>query len=40
MLGAGVGLLPPNLANVYLQSGQLLRVLPAWQPADVQAPAY
>ncbi len=39
MLGAGVGLLPQNLANVYVQSGQLLRVLPAWQPADVQVQA-
>jgi DNA-binding transcriptional LysR family regulator len=35
----GVGLLDENLANVYVRSGQLVRVLPEWQPTEVQVQA-
>jgi DNA-binding transcriptional LysR family regulator len=34
--GAGVGLLDRNLAEVYVGSGQLVRVLPGWSPTEVQ----
>lgn len=37
--GCGVGLLDENLANVYVHSGQLVRVLPDWMPAAVQVQA-
>lgn len=33
--GCGVGLLDQSLAQAHVQSGQLVRVLQAWQPADV-----
>jgi DNA-binding transcriptional LysR family regulator len=33
--GWGVGLLDQNLAQAHVRSGQLVRVLQAWQPADV-----
>lgn len=34
--GSGVGLFDENLANVYVSSGQLVRVLPDWHPTEVQ----
>jgi DNA-binding transcriptional LysR family regulator len=37
--GCGVGLLDENLANVYVSSGQLVRVLPDWHPKEVQVQA-
>jgi DNA-binding transcriptional LysR family regulator len=37
--GAGVGLLDQNLAQVYVGSGQLVRVLPDWSPTEVQVHA-
>jgi DNA-binding transcriptional LysR family regulator len=37
--GCGVGLLDENLANVYVNFGQLVRVLPDWIPAEVQVQA-
>lgn len=37
--GCGVSLLDENLANIYVKSGQLVRVLPDWMPAEVQVQA-
>nr|WP_295782759.1 LysR family transcriptional regulator [Rhodoferax sp.] len=37
--GCGVGQLDENLANVYVNSGQLVRVLPEWIPTEVQVQA-
>ncbi len=34
--GCGVALLDENLANVHVNSGQLVRVLPDWIPTEVQ----
>ena len=39
LLGCGVGLLDENLAGVYVNSGQLVRVLPDWHPTEVQVQA-
>jgi DNA-binding transcriptional LysR family regulator len=39
MQGCGVGLFDENLANVYVYSGQLVRVLPEWIPTEVQVQA-
>ena len=39
MQGCGVGLFDENLANVYVSSGQLVRVLPDWIPTAVQVQA-
>jgi DNA-binding transcriptional LysR family regulator len=35
----GVGLLDQNIASAYVQSGQLLRMLPDWQMSEVQVQA-
>jgi DNA-binding transcriptional LysR family regulator len=37
--GCGVVQLDENLANVYVNSGQLVRVLPDWTPTEVQVQA-
>jgi DNA-binding transcriptional LysR family regulator len=37
--GCGVGLLDENLARLYVQSGQLVRLLPNWHPTEVQVHA-
>lgn len=37
--GCGVGLLDHHLADIYAQSGQLVRVLPDWLPTEVQVQA-
>lgn len=37
--GCGVGLMDQNLASAYVQSGQLLRVLPDWKLTEVQVQA-
>lgn len=37
--GCGVGLLDENLANLYVNTGELIRVLPEWVPTEVQVQA-
>ena len=37
--GCGVGLFDQNLASAHVRSGQLVRVLPEWQPTAVQVQA-
>jgi len=37
--GCGVGLFDENLANIYVNTGKLMRVLPEWVPTEVQVQA-